>query len=483
MADKTFWFPSQSGSYNLPTGKTLQIKIYYSNASTVNVDTDTLLEDLDRLEFPFEIAADKNFRLARWKFSFLNIDDVFENEDIILNSKRNETFMDVLVDGLLFWRGLVLHNLYHKTDWYDSGGGTLKYRVAKIEAVDPIKYFWLNDADLSDYSYSEGMNLSTLLDNIFADIGFSAANVILDPNIGFDENAGTSYDIEDFLLYDMDSSMQVSTFLSHVINDLGAFIFNLDGKLYVTSRIGGSTVNINSDDIQELDKAQNVDYVDYIEVKATKDWSYLSDIGSHEHSHTAGSSANNSKNYSVDGTGFLDNIWIEPGGSNYFGSCGTTTPTDGDTDQLEDTSENFYSENIETGMIVEYNCAGGSPASFSPITDVLYDAILVLNIVYFITNTTVDTGKDYRIFREYTLAAATALSGVFKIEILCATAKDVYNEFFRTSPELLRVKLRDIDTYKDIRKKFVFDSTNHRVRKCSFDLLTDSFLAEMVEVS
>lgn len=482
MADKTFWFPSQSGTYDLPSGKTLQIKIWYSNASTVNVDTNAYIVDLGALDIPFEVQDSQQFRLAAWKVTFENTNNIFETQAIVTDSKRKETYMSFIVDGSEIWRGMVVHENYKKENFYNDGSG-LVYKQATIEAYDVLYYFWLNDDTLSDASYSDEMVFGTLIDNIFSLVGFSAANVVIDSNITVDEPRGVSYDLDDLAIADFGSNMLVRTFLMHLFLDLAALIYNIDGKMYLTSRVAGSTQAISDDDMIFYDEFSNDSRPEYIEIKATIDWLLTGEVEENEHLKSYGTQGQNSRDYLIDGNNFLERIYYPiTTGSTYFGGCAVTTPSDGDTNYLDDIANDFYGEEIETGMILEYNCNLGTPSNLSPIVDVEYNAIIPVNKVYIVDHVLVDYTKDYRIYRKVN-RAGWGDNRNYKIELLCTRAISVYQEFFHSSPLVRKMQLYGVDTYKFPYKRYSYDGNNYRARKIRIFIDTDMVEHEFVEVT
>ena len=107
MATKAFWFPSQTGSYSVKAGN-VRLKIWYDNATDVNIDTNARIKKIGALKIPLEIKPSSNdYRFGSMAIDFENTANVFETQLIIQESKRDETYLDVYIEGTLFWRGIL----------------------------------------------------------------------------------------------------------------------------------------------------------------------------------------------------------------------------------------------------------------------------------------------------------------------------------------------------------------------------------------
>ena len=255
---ENFWFPSQTGTYTLPSGDTLRICIYYDRASAdANTDTDAELEKLTPLDIPLEVSSSaQSHRFSSIQFSFINIDNVFETESILLDAKKNETFCDIYFNGSLYWRGLVEFNQTKKDKWYIDSG-SLKYRIIKVKAYDVMSYFWKNAKTLNDASYANAQSIKTVLEGVLGLAGFAAGDLNIDTSIDINELCGTSYDLSTLKCNGFGTSMLCSTFLKSFMMYFGAFIFHLKGKMNIVSRVAGTTVSVGNDNIVKLKNIEN----------------------------------------------------------------------------------------------------------------------------------------------------------------------------------------------------------------------------------
>ena len=477
MATKAFWFPSQTGSYSVKAGD-VRLKIWYDYASDVNTDTNARIKKIGALKIPLEVTPSSNqFRFGSISIDFENTANIFETQSIVVESKRKETYLDIYIDGSLYWRGVIDFANISRKEYYDDSG-SLKYESIVIPWFDALYSLKLNDKTLSDASYSDEMSLETLIKNIAALIGFGSAAVNIDANIKISEACGNDYDISDFYITGQSNSDLAVDFLKKCILYLGCFIYILGGKFNVISRIGGSTQSVTVSEVRSVIKKSNPDYITYVKtstvfITADKNLATSLDYASvTETIENGAEDVNESRNVVLADDDFLEYIFTDASGygADYY-PIPDEVVDDGDLTTLKDYDETFLTANIETGDIVR--ASAGNDANS------IINAVVNEYRLEFYTAAFDCTGMYY-----YIAIGNNATDNFrYKFTLLTQKVAAVLNEFYRTSPDIYNVRFCGLSIYGDISKRFIFYGNNHRARNAVIDILTDKISMELVEVT
>lgn len=495
MADQNFWFPSQTGSIYTPAGD-LRIKIYYDDGTAAS-NTDVGADDvkLSNLEMPFEVdSGDQSFRFSSINITFNNpiydsSNNVFEQYSVFNSTYNKATFVKLYLDGSEIWHGIIDFSQIKKSMWYVDGSD-LKYRNLNVKCYDVLAYFWFNSTTLSDIGYSDHDSLQTTIQNIMAEVGISSGDVILDSNYSINEACGNSYDFSDLTLVDFGSNMLCRTFLKNFLLGFGLFAYSWNADYWFVMRNGGSVKTIQNQYIVDpIEQIENGNPIEYVRIREVKDWDDLFDMSSgtdpstYTHTKTYGNADDDNREFDILLEDFLGRMYTQVASPQYFGGCSTTDVENGAVAEANDEDENFYTEEIETGMAFEYNCSGSTPQDRSPIFSVAYDAGTGSTIT-FLQGVDCGDGSFYRIMRQAIDNGSTwGQHRLYKICLLVNKAAAIYNDFFLTSPNILKIKLRDISEFINLHNKFSILSLNHRARNISISFTTDEMSLELAQVA
>ena len=476
MAEVAYCFPSSTGSYKTAAGL-VRIKFWYT-AAAASTDVAANISKMAPLSIPLEVSPG-SFRYSNTKIKFqyhAGIEIMLA--DIETNSKQNMTFVDILIGGSLYWRGLLDWESITKTDYYILGG-SLSYRYIEMKIDDAMTYFWKNGKTLNDASYSEGIIIQTLIYNIFNLIGFSSGDVSIDSNIYISEESGNTYNLGSLKIGGLSSSFEITTFLKAFMVSLGLLIINLKGKMYIIRRIGGTLNSISNIDIIDVKKINDVNLIKYVKIFSTLDvsfidyapWSTITDIKVY-----GNESEKSSINFIYDATGFLNLIYTTISAGNYPSS--DPTNSSGDTNWIQDLSAgiDYYAAGIETGDCIKYYDYIGP----NTVGSIVENGLLITKVFFR------DTAITYPDNALYSIQFGNAPVGTakrFKNHKLIAFVGSIYNEYFLTFSDIFKIKLKNISTYDDLSKRFVFNSLNHRARNASIDIVNDKIIMELVEVT
>ncbi|MDD5231527.1 MAG: hypothetical protein PHC43_09380 [Candidatus Marinimicrobia bacterium] len=477
MADTNiYYFPGNALHYDAKVGE-IFFRIWYTFDwdNAIEIDTDCL--NLESLNIPLEAdPGAKTFRYANMKVTFA-YSALIENmlADIIAQGKREATFIDMYIDGDIYWRGMMIWENTKKNDYYINSSSNVLYKSITFDFNDAFYYLSKNNKTLSNASYSDGIVISTLLENIIGLMGFSASDLMLDANLSITEECGTSYDLSDLKITGLDSDMLLTEFLKDFMVELGAFIYILKGKVYVVRRSGGTTLPVSNSAIMDLQKLglNLVGYVNlYINFTDADFWF----IDGFSLSKTSGikNELNNTLNYEHECT-LLKKCYIA--GTGAFYQPGDGYPSGGDDNELIDSEAEYLVNNIETGDILYYNHYG-----LNWRYALVLKGITEIKIPFKYSDDlqdSVQTSMEYKIENGY----LTTPYPRFKSELLAYMAADAYTDFFLTSPDVFNVILKGISTYDDISKRYVFNSLNHRARNAIINFIENTIYMEWMRVS
>jgi hypothetical protein len=326
---------------------------------------------------------------------------------------------------------------------------------------------------LSDASYSDGITIQALLENIIALFEFESSDLSIDSNLCINEECGTSYDLSDLKITGLDSDMLLTEFLKDFMVELGAFIYILKGKVYVVRRSGGTTLPVSNSAIMDLQKLglNLVGYVNfYIDLISTDGWAAYGGNAIEKYSGIK-NQVNAELNYERECT-LLKKCFIAGDGDLY--PLPVHTPTGGDTDDITDAAAAFLTNLIETGDVLYYNSSVPAKAQ-----SFIMKGITETNLKYYDIGVTVDIGESYWIKNGHFSTPYPRYKG----ELLLYMAADAYIDFFLTSPDVFNVILKGISTYDDISKRYVFNSLNHRARNAIINFIENTIYMEWMRVS
>ena len=474
MATLAHYLPSSTGSYTTQSGE-IRLKFWYNWGTDTNNNVAAKINKLGKLKIPLEVTpSDQSFRFASMKIKFEYHSDL---DSLATAAKTIDVFCDVIKDGNLFWRGLVDPDLIKKTGYYYTSG--LQYKYIEYHLIDAFSYFLKNNVLLSDLSSNGAGQIKTVFQEIAAEIGFSSSDVDIDTGLTITEPGGSVYNFQattGSLKIIPASSMPVNTFLKNFMLSLGVFIYNLNGEVKIVRRIGGTLKTISTSDIRKIDKIPNTDNIKFVKLESTLDTTFLlgdNILDSVTHDEEYGTeSAETQKNFEVVDDGILNKIYADVAAGEYP-SGGATIDTGG-TDFIVDSSENFYTGNVETGDVVYYDYAGTQVAG-----SIIDSRLTTILAKFFDTAITAQTGEAYSI------KFGDGISGTvkrWKFELLVKMAAAIYEEYFLTGDDIHKLTLKSIDDYSDISKRFTIFSANHRTKNASIDFATDQINFELLEV-
>jgi len=470
---KTYWFPSQTGSYVTSSGS-LRFKLWTDSVPDTNININAHCHNVKPINIPLEVdSGNSKFRFASTKITFKYHTDIetmlswFDSEDY-----TDQIFLDIIMDGSLYWRGILNWASIRKSDYYIESG-TLKYKNITFGFVDAMAYLWKNNKTLNDASYTDGIIIGTLLDNIFALIGFSGGDVSIDSNLEIDEDCGNSYNLDALKITGLSTATSCIEFLKTFMLDFGCFIYILKGKVYVVLRNGGSTLSIADSNIMKLDKIDNQNVIGYVNVYAAVVVGDGMPVASMDFSVEQGTKNTDKTNLNYDREHtYLKKVYTDGDGSTY--QPGDKKPSGGDTDNLIDSEASFLVNEIETGDVLFYNKDGGDNDR-----SMVRDGITETNVSFYDIGVDVNTALEYWI----EMGFGVTIHPRYKVELLIALIGNVYIDFFLTAAHIFKVQLKDISAYDDLSKRFVLDGGYHRARNASIDLLADKISMELVKVT
>jgi len=471
----TYYFPSSSGAYVTAAGN-VRLKFWYTDTPDEQESINAICLKIDPINIPLEVDSGNNeFRYASTKIKFkyhANIESMLSNFES--ESDHNSVFMDIILDGSLYWRGILEWQNIRRSDYYIDDG-TLKYKYITFDFSDAMAYLWKKNKTLSDASYSDGIVIGTLLDNIFALLGFSSSDIIIDTNIKIDEDCGSSYNLDSLKIREISSNTTCTAFLKEFMLDFACFIYILKGKVYVVARNGGSTLSITNSHIRKLDKCANLNSITYVRVFTNTEVGNIYPFVINFEK-TQGTKNDQKTNFNYDREHvYLKSVYITGSGTVY--QPGDKKPSGGDTDNLIDSEAAFLlNAEVQTGDMVFYNDDG----IYAPVYGIVLAGITDTNLPFYNPdNVAVDINAEYWVEEGY--GASPYFRG--KAELLVDLVYGIYDDYFLTSPDIFKIKLDGLSTYDDLSKRFILDGNNHRARNARVDIENDKISMELVKVT
>ena len=467
MGYNYYWFPSQSGAYKTPSGD-VRFCIYYdTGAADAHTDTNAKLIEISPLIIPLQVeSAPDTFRFSRIDLLFENTNDIFETQPVLDENYTGQTFFTFYKDGAVFWRGSVDIKNSLKKEWrYD--GSSLKYGLRKVRINDAFRYFLDNDVMLSDVGVSLGTSyelLTSILDKIIQKIGFAAGDYILDSGFSWSEAGGT-YNLNNLYFSKM-GDMKVIDFLKGFQLGLGLFLFNYNGKVFVSTRSRGSSVTVSASQIAALQPIKNPISIESVEVKATiKKTDILSPqypLSFNDYTSSQTRTGSGKDAFVYDGTGFLNHVCTQ-GDGGQFPTDNTNVMNSAGDGYFHDDDKDFWNDGeIEIGDMCFYNSIDGT---FDPDEGSLVSGIPNIGgnypyskIQFLSCPTAAASGKRYRLFRGTDTDGGNLR---YKMVKMTALAADIYKEFFLDYKLALKFTLRGIDTFTDLYKRFYFSGVGY----------------------
>lgn len=343
---------------------TVQVKFKYEHNVSLTQSISALITDIKPIDIPLETsAANQEMRYASTKIIFRKDDSIGTVLDNIkIDEKENETFVEVYVDGSIYWKGLLDFQNVEKKKYYVDDTSNLDYIELTLPVLDAMAYFDRNSVTLSDLGYSTENSepLKTLIETIFTEIGFGSPSI--DTNLSIEEANGTTYDLSntDLHYYIEDAGILVMTFLKRFMFDLGYFIYNLNDNYHLISRTGGVTNGVSNSDINDIKKVSNDNIIHYVRIGAEyklKNVNYHDPSTFFEEEKRGNPSGNDENNFIYSASNVLGNIFTSESAGMLIGT-GVYIPTSyvtGDTRgpiHIEDTSQDYITTGVETGDLI-----------------------------------------------------------------------------------------------------------------------------------
>lgn len=425
MADKVFTLPT----LKTPAG-TMQIKIYYSDATASDTTINDLVYNLNPLHIPFEvIGKNQTFRYANIKISVQNINNAFETNAIYSAAKKAETFIDLYKDGSLYWSGRLVWEKSKKKKWYKDSSG-LKYSIYDLYCIDKIEY--LNNYTLADASYADDQGLYDITGTIGNLIGLLRVGPSF-TDWKLTEWTGREYGIKyggpNYLkIHGLNSTMILTDFLKQFCLSFGLTMHNLNGKLYFYPRNKGTAVTLADRDILlPAERIQLYNITDYIEITGHIDFATLYGSTGNVNdnyivtatSGTAGNAAN--KKMIITDDLMLPGVFIPYDSSDAEYPIPRQLPTSVGGDSIQYSGFETSPHQVESGMKVNFNYV-------SPLygdSSVIINEIGGTNIGFYGTGNAASLTKEFQVDR-----TGSTANRIYKIDKLVKYVRDIYVAFF-----------------------------------------------------
>lgn len=491
MADQNFHYPSETGTYTLPSGDTLRITFWYDDGTAADdTDMDGSLIKLFPIDNPRDINIGGTFRLAKTKLEFSNPSEEFEDGALYNATYKDQTFIKVIYNGSELWRGRVIWEKVLKKKWYDTGAG-LSFRTFQVYAVDILDY--LRNNDLDDVSYADGQTFDTILDNIATEVGLTGVDTVAyDTCFNITETVGRSYVLseqgapgsfdDNFRARNLSGTWKILDFLNSFQKAFACSVFTEGGYLKCQSRNDGSAYDIDvSATILSAQKVRDPHKYKYIKISAIKDWE--GDFGTnvaladYEHAATYGALDNDtSRNLELVVTDIFQyvHIVIDDAGNQDYPAFDTVNPDNtGDEDHIDYAAGDFHGpgDEIESGMPIFYNydfpTADGQSITTGTTSSTRVDFIDI--------DVATDNTETFYIRREW-----DANYRLDKVQKCVQASADIYNDYlFGGDP--LKIKVAGVLT--NTTKLYDFNGDKFVPYKTLKDLYKDEttlFLRQVV---
>jgi hypothetical protein len=144
-------------------------------------------------------------------------------------------------------------------------------------------------------------------------------------------------------------------------------------------------------------------------------------------------------------------------------------------DYLTDELVSFLASDIESGMMTTFDAASGSGSS------IINRSVETYRINF--PSVGILPDSLYKIFRNPGDPDDSWSTRVLKIINLIELIGDCYNQYFLTSPDVLKVRLKDAKKYDDFEKRFVFTALNWKIKKANIRFDEDEIILDLVRVT
>lgn len=335
MATQNLYIPSSSGSYKCGAGD-VRLRIYYACGSTVSTTFDSPFEFIGKLQFDFsQRPGDLKATLSSCKVRFYNRNNIWEthaggNSIFSHASDKNQIFLDIIIDGSVFWSGLldilsVCKDSYH----YKTSLNYTWLQATFVDKVRVLEQYTLNDAGVVDGDTAIG-----IITKFAALTDFGSVNTTY-LDFDWEEVNGNRYSFSGAMptlpikVRDLDLSEPCLQTLKNMADAFCFVFFNYNNTIYLQSRNKGPFDGIGpvTDDspisFEEVDNP-----VTLAAVKTTMDYSVIHDNqvdynlpkADTRRFEAGARSANDSKNFVIDITAFSQKCYADApsSGANWF---------------------------------------------------------------------------------------------------------------------------------------------------------------------
>ena len=500
-ADRSFYFPSSTGGYDLPNGSLVRIKIWYNDTglgSPSNTDmTGVSLLQLGQIKIPLQITPSGTPGSAEYRHAAMDLtlenpaydttNNYFEQYSILNDSYNLDTFIAIYVDGSEYWRGVIDFPQVRRFDYYQDGS-SFKYRQIKIKALDALYYFWSHDVTLADVSWDIDEPLEYNLDLIGTEAGFGGDPVLIDANLKISEHAGAvEILVEDMYLSGVTTSDQISVWLKSFAHSLGLVFYNHKGKIYFTF-IGnvGAAVAITKDYLKKAERKENANPIERVDFSS--DMAYSSSkfpasySGQTFYSDVIGGtlSEDTVRNFIIDAKAIISEFYTR-GTESDHGTPPTTFDNVTDTEIQEANGiGNFITGLVESGDLVGAQYSSGA---YTALASYIYQTIVT------------DVPDEESVF--FHDVGPSPLNNIALIILFYGGTNDARYKFYKigqlvgaafvayflTSPDILRVQVADVSTFDDFQKKYTFAGNSYKIKSAIINLEKDDLTMELMRVA
>ncbi len=403
MAAVNFHFPSSAGNYKTPVGN-VYFLIWYDD--TTGSDTDVNLDALKIGKLKYKIDVDISKQKQRFSsiaISFENKNNFFETSGILNSAKKNAIFMEMHIDGSVFFNGVLDWNQTKKTKWVPSGGN-LRYNEITLVFKDRVAD--LNNYDLNDVGYAPANTVEDLLSKLAVKAGL---NLNIVGNYKITETNGRIYAVKNeagvsaqFKISGLSGTANALQTLKDLMFALGGFFVNQSGNLNIIFRDSIPTQSIDIADVIDINKVENYNNIQYIKVSALKDWnSVYPGVPAKTYSKSFGTkdNVNSKRNLELDLSALASGITVpKPATGNTGYPDPPDLPDSATNTTIDYASGNFYASSTyaEQGMVVglNYDSVVLDFDTFSIIEEVPS-----LDSLVFVDNGPVNVAKEFQVFR------------------------------------------------------------------------------------
>lgn len=316
-----YTFPANGQTLTIPSGE-IQVKLIFERAGASGSISGNEYFQVKDLDYDLSFDSSTNTaKLAKCTIEFSNHSGMFSNywgvDFFSVMDNKEEVFCEIYIDSALFFSGIIDYQNYRKTDYYNDGA-TLKYRTISIPFLDKIK--WLDTKTLVEASYVDGMQVSTLINNMATLLGltlsatYSVFNFIEYGDIRYTLNSSGGYTA--LCITGLDQSENCLKILKELSKAFAFMFYSQNGYLVIESRNNGyfEAVDITNNTVLKIDKIEKRQPIKYVAVAAAKDWNCYSTgetgcFPNDTRQFAAGLiSSNDAQNFVLDTTGIMDKI-------------------------------------------------------------------------------------------------------------------------------------------------------------------------------